>query len=83
MKAGRLLSTGGCLPSALGARVRRSGAKVSVTDGPFSEAKEVVGGCAILEVPSKAEAIEAVRRFLDVVGDGVCEVRQMYEGGDS
>src|SRR5215510_5144657 len=47
MKAGWLLSTEGCLPTALGARVRRSSGKLNVTDGPFTEAKEVVGGFAI------------------------------------
>ena len=58
MKAGWLLATEGCLPSALGARVRRSDGKVAVTDGPFTESKELVGGFAILKAASKAEAIE-------------------------
>jgi hypothetical protein len=53
MKAGWLLSTEGCLPTALGARVRRSDANVTVTDGPFAEAKEVVGGFAILSANSR------------------------------
>lgn len=57
MKEGWLLATEGCLPAALGARVRQSGSKVSVTDGPFTEAKEVVGGFATLKVNSKQEAI--------------------------
>src|SRR6201997_162319 len=64
MKAGWLLATEGCLPSALGSRVRRSNGKLSVTDGPFTEAKEVVGGFAILKANSKEEAIELTRRFL-------------------
>jgi hypothetical protein len=81
MKAGWLLSTEGCLPTALGARVRRSDGKLSVTDGPFTEAKEVVGGFAILKVNSKAEAIELARKFLQVVGEGECELRQLYEAG--
>lgn len=77
-KAGILIATGGCLPSALGARVRSAGGKLSVTDGPFIESKEVVGGFAILECESKAHAIELCKRFLEVVGgDGVSEVRQM------
>jgi hypothetical protein len=79
MKAGFLLSTEGCLPTALGARVRRSGSKISVTDGPFTEAKEVVGGFAILKANSKQEAIEIARQFLSVVGEGECELRQIYE----
>ena len=79
MKAGWLLGTEGCLPSALGARVRRSNEKVTVTDGPFTEAKEVVGGFAILRANSKQEAIQLAKDFLQVVGDGECELRQIYE----
>jgi hypothetical protein len=79
MKAGTLLATEGCLPSALGARVRMSSGKVTVTDGPFTEAKEVIGGFALLQANSKAEAIEMTKRFLEVVGEGECELRQVYE----
>ena len=79
MKAGTLVATEGCLPSALGARVRISGGKVTVTDGPFTEAKEVIGGFAILQANSKAEAIEMTKRFLEVTGEGECELRQVYE----
>jgi hypothetical protein len=78
-KAGWLLATEGCLPSALGARVRNSGGKVTVTDGPFTEAKEIVGGFAILRANSKQEAIQLAKDFLQVVGDGECELRQIYE----
>ena len=53
MKAGHLLAVDGCLPSATGARVRLSNGKVTVTDGPFTEAKEVVGGIAILQANSR------------------------------
>ena len=80
MKAGTLLATEGCLPSAKGARVRLSNKKVKVTDGPFTESKEVVGGVAILKADSKEEAIKLVKEFLDVVGDGECELRQLYDG---
>lgn len=80
MKSGALLATEGCLPSALGARIRSSGGKITVTDGPFTEAKEVVGGFAILQAGSKNEAIELAQRFLAFVGgDGECEIRQLYE----
>jgi hypothetical protein len=79
MKAGWLVGTEGCLPSALGARVRFSNGKHTVTDGPFTEAKEVVGGFAILQVSSKEEAIKLAKDFLKVVGDGECELRQIYE----
>jgi hypothetical protein len=80
MKAGWLVATEGCLPTALGAKVRRSGDKIIVTDGPFAEAKEVAGGFAILKANSKQEAIELARRFLRVAGEGECELRQLYEG---
>ena len=79
MKAGWLLGTEGCLPSKLGARVRRSDGKVTVTDGPFTESKEMVGGFAILQAKSKEEAIELAKNFLSVVGQGECELRQLYE----
>ena len=81
MREGWLLATEGCLPSALGARVRRSDGNLIVTDGPFTEAKELVGGFAILKANSKKEAIELARKFLQVAGEGECELRQLYEAG--
>src|SRR2546426_6446048 len=63
-KAGTMLGSGGLGPTALGARVRLSGGKVTVTDGPFSEAKEVVGGYAQFELKSKEEAVESAVRFM-------------------
>jgi hypothetical protein len=83
MKAGYLLATEGCMPSPTGARVRLSNGKVTVTDGPFTESKEVIGGLAILQANSKQEAIEMVRQFLGVVGDGECEIRRLYEAAQS
>jgi hypothetical protein len=83
MKAGVLVATEGCLPTVLGARVRRSGTETAVTDGPFTESKEVVGGFAILEASSKEHAIELVKQFLDVAGDGECEIRQLYTAPDA
>ena len=79
MKAGKLLATEGCMPSALGARVRIDDGKFTVSDGPFTEAKEVVGGFAILDAPSKEEAVEYVKQFLQFTGQGECEVRQLYD----
>ena len=79
MKAGWLVATEGCLPSTLGARVRRTNGNISVTDGPFIETKELVGGFAILKANSKQEAIELARNFLQNAGDGECELRQIYE----
>jgi hypothetical protein len=81
MKAGYLLAVEGCLPSAAGARVRLSKGQVTVTDGPFAETTEVIGGLAILQASSKNEAIEIVGRFLGVAGDGECELRQLFEAG--
>jgi hypothetical protein len=83
MKAGTLLAVEGCMPSATGARVRLSNKRVKVTDGPFTESKEVVGGLAILQASSREEAIELVKEFLAVAGDGECELRQLYDGGPS
>ncbi len=79
MKAGYLLAVEGCLPSANGARIRLSNGEITVTDGPFTESKEIVGGMAILQANSKAEAISHVNDFLKVAGDGECELRQLYE----
>ena len=79
MKSGKLLATEGCLPSALGARVRIDNSKFTVSDGPFTEAKEVVGGFAILDAPSKEAAIGFVKEFLEVMGQGECELRQVFE----
>lgn len=82
MREGWLLGTEGCLPSALGARVRIDNGALKVTDGPFTEAKELVGGFAILRATSKQEAIELAKRFLKVVGQGECELRQIHEAGE-
>jgi len=82
MKSGALLATEGCMPSALGARVRRTDGQFAVTDGPFSEAKEVVGGFALIRANSKEEAIEITRNFMNVAGDGEVEIRQIYEVPD-
>jgi hypothetical protein len=63
----------------LGARVRQSDGKVTVTDGPFTESKELVGGFALIRVNSKAEAIERTKIFLNIAGDGETEIRQVWE----
>ena len=79
-REGVLISTAGLRPTAEGTRVRLRRGKLSVTDGPFTEAKEVIGGYAVLEAKSKAEAIELTKRFLRVHGDEwdiECEVRQL------
>jgi hypothetical protein len=82
MRNGSLLAVEGCMPSAAGARVRLLNGKVTVTDGPFAESKEVIGGLAVLQANSKAEAIKLVEDFLQVAGDGECELRQLFEAGE-
>ena len=84
MKAtGSLVDTAGLAPTASSKRVRLRGGKISVVDGPFAEAKEVVGGYAMLEAQSLDEAIALTQRFVELhVADGWeidCEVRQVYE----
>jgi hypothetical protein len=81
-KAGVLLATEGCLPSAKGARVRRSGGTYTVTDGPFTETKELIAGFALMQVGSKDEAIAWTKRFLECAGDGESEIRQIAEAED-
>jgi hypothetical protein len=80
-RAGQLVSTAGLRPTSEGARVRlQRGGRLTVVDGPFTETKEVIGGYAILEAQSMAEAVELTRRFLRVHGtdwDVECEVRQL------
>jgi hypothetical protein len=89
VEAGVLLETGGLLPSSRGARVRASGGKLSVTDGPFTETKELVGGYAIVQAQSRDEAVELGKQFMEahvtVLGpsyDGECEIRQLFDAGD-
>jgi hypothetical protein len=78
-KSGALVLTGGIQPvSKGGARVRSSAGEITV-DGPFTETKELVGGFALLEADSREEAIELVRKFLKIAGDGECELHQIME----
>ncbi|WP_437498519.1 YciI family protein [Sorangium sp. So ce1099] len=77
---GVLLATEGLKPSASGARLRHSGGKVTVIDGPFAEAKELVAGFALVEVASRQAAVELGERFLRVAGDGTAaEVREVFD----
>jgi hypothetical protein len=82
-KAGVLLDTAGLTPTAQGTRVHYEGGQISVTDGPFTETKEVVGGYAIVQAKDKAEAIEWTKRFLKIHEEHwtvTCEVREIAEG---
>jgi hypothetical protein len=86
-KDGVLDSTGGLLPSKDGARVRLADGKITVTDGPFTESKEVIGGWAILKADSKAEAVRIATEFMELHRkhwpgfDGESEVRPMFDPG--
>lgn len=86
LRNGTLVEQGGLLPSAAGARVKVEGGTVRVIDGPFTEARELVGGFAVIEAASKAEAIEMGAAFMrlhaDILGPsyvGELEIRQMFE----
>ncbi len=87
VKDGTMVGNGGLGPTALGARVRISRGQVTVVDGPFTEAKEVVGGFAIFELASKEEAIKGAVRFMELHKEhwpgweGETEVRQMFGPG--
>ena len=84
-KSGVLKDTAGLKATAEGFRVRSSGGKLKVTDGPFTEAKEVVGGYALVEVKSKEGALDVARQFMELhrvhwpVFEGECEVRPLED----
>jgi hypothetical protein len=82
-RSGVLLATEGCLPSAKGARVRLSSGKFIVTDGPFPETKELIGGYAVIRAESKEQAVEFTKRFLKIAGDGETEIRQIFEAPEA
>ena len=77
--AGYLVTADGLRPSSYGLRVRQANGQVNVTDGPFTESKELIAGYAIVEVPSRDVAIDIARKFLAVAGDGESEVRLMHD----
>jgi hypothetical protein len=78
-RSGTLIATDGLQPSSKGAKVRISEGKFTVTDGPFTETKELIAGFAIVQARSKGEAIELAKRFLDVTGEGESEIRLMHD----
>jgi len=79
-KAGILLATGGLEP--YGTRITSTGGKITVTDGPFAEAKEGVVGFALIEVRTREEAIEMSKRFYSIVGDGEGVIKQVFGPDD-
>jgi len=80
-RSGELIETGGLTPIQAGARVAQSTGKQTVTDGPFIESTELIGGFALFELPSKEAAIESSKRFLKVAGDGTVTIRPLMEEG--
>jgi hypothetical protein len=87
IKAGRMLDNGGLTPLAEGARVQIIDGRLSVLDGPFAEAKEVIGGYAVFELNSKEEAVASAVEFMQLHKDflpgweGTCELRAFAPGG--
>jgi hypothetical protein len=87
LKEGTLVDTGGLLPSKEGVRIRLSGGKLTVTDGPFAETKEVIGGWAILKADNKEQAIRLATEFMELHRkywpefEGESEVRPMFDPG--
>jgi hypothetical protein len=83
LKSGALISTGGLKPSSEGHRIRLSGGKLRVSDGPFTESKEIIGGYAIMEFKTKEEALENARQFMELHRvhwpdfECECEIRPM------
>lgn len=84
VKAGVFVGGEGLHPSSKGARVKFSGGKPAVTDGPFAETRELIAGFSMLEVKSKEEALEWVKRWpsLDAGGNVELEIRQVYTADD-
>jgi hypothetical protein len=87
IKAGRMLDNGGLMPVATGAEVRIKDGQLSVLDGPFVEAKEVIGGYAVFDLRDKEEALASAKEFMQLHKDlfpgweGVCELRALASSG--
>jgi hypothetical protein len=79
LKSGKLVMTGGLVRSSSGIKIRCEAGKVSVTDGPFAETKELIDGFALVEVSSKDEAIALASEFMQIAGDGKGEILQVFE----
>ena len=81
-KAGVLVASDGLHPSSKGKRVRLKNGKVTIIDGPFTESKELVASYALFQVKSMDEAIHWTKRFLEVLGQGECELRPIFDPED-
>ena len=80
--AGILLATDGLKPTSEGKRISLSNGKVTVTDGPFTESKELIASYALMEVKDWDEALHWTQRFLEVLGEGQVELRPLFEASD-
>lgn len=83
MKSGALLATGGLSPLQQGARVGQKSGNVTITDGPFIESTEIIGGFALFELPSKEAAIESSKAFLKIAGDGHVTIRPLMDPNET
>ena len=81
IRSGVVVLTGGLVRPSGGIQLRCEGGKISVTDGPFAETKELIDGFALVEVASREEAIKLASDFMQVAGDGTGEILQIFEGG--
>ena len=77
MKAGWLIATEGVEGNSTSLRVSSKRGEINVTDGPFAEAKEVLGGYALMEARDRAHVLELTRKFLAIAGDGTCELHEL------
>ena len=80
--SGTVLMTGGLVRPTKGTKVKCEGGKVSITDGPFAETKELIDGFALVKAASKEEAIRLATEFMQIAGDGTGEILQVFEMGD-
>jgi hypothetical protein len=81
-KAGVMVDTNGLHPSSKGKRVKLANGKLTVIDGPFTESKELVASYAIFQVKTMDEAVMWTKRFLEVLGQGECELRPIFDPAD-
>lgn len=79
VKNGTVVLTGGLVRPTTGTQIRCEGGKVSITDGPFTESKELIDGFALVQVKSRDEALKIAREFMQVAGDGTGEILQVFE----
>lgn len=81
-RAGVLIASDGLQPSSKGKRIKLENGKVTVIDGPFTESKELIASYALFQVKTMEEAIEWTTRFLNVIGEGECELRPIFDESD-